>query len=324
VPTLVEQGVEWFGVALVEEGVELRQAGVTQPILVLGGVWPEQLDSLLRFELTPAIFSLETARQLDARAAELGRTCRYHLKVDTGMGRLGFLPDALPAVLDELRQLPRLSMQGVFSHFALADEPGHAFNHEQIERFRAALARVREAGFAPECIHASNSAAHFTLELPECTLIRPGIALYGALPSEHFRGQLDLQPVMSFRSHIAQVKPMPAGSGISYSHRHVTGNDAVIAAIPVGYADGYNRLLTNRGRVLVRGRFAPVVGTVCMDWIMVDVSDVPGVTVGDEVTLLGRDNGHILWAEEWAEKVGTISYEVFCGISKRVPRFSRS
>jgi len=323
VPTLVERGVEWFGVALVEEGVELRQAGITQPILVLGGVWPEQLDSLIRFELTPAMFNLETARLLHQRAGELGRRCRFHLKVDTGMGRLGFLPETLPDVLAELRSLTHVELEGVFTHFALADEPGHAFNAVQVERFRSALAAVREAGMPPAFVHASNSAAHFTLELPECNLIRPGIALYGALPSEHFRGELDLQPVMSFRSHVAQVKQMPADAGISYSHRYVTERPATIAAIPVGYADGYNRLLTNRGRVLVRGRFAPVVGTVCMDWIMVDVSDVPGVAVGDEVTLLGRDNGHILWAEEWAEKIGTIAYEVFCGISKRVPRISR-
>lgn len=323
VPALVEAGTEWFGVALVEEGVELRQAGVRQPILVLGGVWPAQIDSLLHYDLTPAIYNLETARQLGARAAELGRDCRYHLKVDTGMGRLGFLPDTLPEVLGVLRQFPHLHMEGFFSHFALADEPGHPFNTTQIDRFRSVLTAVRQAGFAPEFIHHSNSAAHFTLDLPECNLVRPGIALYGALPSEQFREQLDLRPVMSFRSRVAQIKQIPAGSGISYGHRYVAEKDVTIAAIPVGYADGYNRLLTNRGRVLVRGQYVPVVGTVCMDWIMVDVGEVPGVTIGDEVTLLGRDNGHIIWAEEWAEQVGTISYEVFCSISKRVPRFSR-
>jgi len=323
VPALVAAGVEWFGVALVEEGVKLRQAGVTQPILVLGGVWPEQIDSLLRFELTPAIFSLETACQLNLRAAERGCRCHYHLKVDSGMGRLGFLPERLPELLGELRQFSALHMEGLFTHFALADEPGAPFNKVQTERFRSALKMVQQAGFEPALVHASNSAAHFTLDLPECNLIRPGIVLYGAFPSDAFRGQLDLQPVMSLRSRVAQVKDLPSGYGISYSHRFVTDRPSRIAAIPVGYADGYSRKLTNRGRVLVRGQFAPVVGTVCMDWIMVNVSDVPGVEVGDEVTLLGRDNGHILWAEEWAEKVDTISYEVFCGISKRVPRFSR-
>lgn len=324
VPALVAAGTEWFGVALVEEGVELRQAGVTQPILVLGGVWPEQIDSLLHFDLTPAIFNLETARELNARASELGGNCRYHLKIDTGMGRLGFLPESLPEVLESLQELPALHMEGFFSHFALADEPGHPFNLTQVERFRAALTAVHQAGFSPDFIHHSNSAAHFSLDLPECNLVRPGIALYGALPSEPFREQLDLRPVMSFRSRVAQVKQVPAGSGISYGHRHITATDATIAAVPVGYADGYNRLLSSRGRVLVRGQSIQVVGTVCMDWIMIDVSDVSGVTIGDEVTLLGRDNGHIIWAEEWAEKVGSISYEVFCGISKRVPRYHRS
>mgnify|MGYP001163417930 CR=1 FL=1 len=323
VPALIEAGTEWFGVALVEEGVELRQAGVTQPILVLGGVWPEQIDSLLRFELTPALYSLEIARKLNERAVALGGVGRYHLKVDSGMGRLGFLPGDLPNVLAELQSFSALQLEGVFTHFALADEPGHAFNDVQVARFREALDAVRAAGFKPSFVHASNSAAHFALELPECNLIRPGIALYGALPSEAFRGLLDLQPVMSFRSRVAQLKDLPADYGVSYSHRFVTERPSRIAAIPVGYADGYNRMLTNRGRVLVRGHYAPVVGTVCMDWIMIDVSDVPGVEVGDEVTLLGRENGHIIWGEEWAEKIGTIAYEVFCAISKRVPRFKR-
>lgn len=324
VPALAAEGVEWFGVALVEEGVELRQAGVSQPILVLGGVWSEQIDSLLMHDLTPTIFDLETARMLNEKAEASGVCCRYHLKVDTGMSRLGFSYDRIGETLAGLRTLGSLHLEGVFSHFALADEPRNPFNQVQVERFRQSLETIRRAGFNPELVHVSNSAAHFSVDLPECNLVRPGIALYGALPSEHFRDQLALQPVMSFRSRVAQIKEVPEGTGISYNHRFVTGKTSRIAAIPVGYADGYNRLLTNRGRVLLRGQFAPVVGTVCMDWIMLDVSEVVGVEVGDEVTLLGRDNGHIIWAEEWAEKVDSIPYEIFCGISRRVPRFSRS
>jgi alanine racemase len=214
-------------------------------------------------------------------------------------------------------------MEGIISHLALADEPKHPFSDEQLELFRQSLAAVRAAGFSPRHIHLSNSADIFSREIPETNLVRPGIVLYGGLPADHLAGHLDLRPVMSFRSAVAQIKTVPAGTGISYSHRFRAERPTTIAAIPVGYADGYNRLLTNRGEVLVRGQRARITGTVCMDWILVDVTDIPGVQVGDPVTLLGRDNGQVITAEEWAGKIGTISYEVFCLISKRVPRVYR-
>jgi alanine racemase len=211
-------------------------------------------------------------------------------------------------------------MEGVISHLALADEPEHPFTDEQLLRFRAALERVRNAGFSPHLIHLSNSAALFSREVPECNLVRPGIVLYGGLPSAVFAGRLDLQPVMSFRTSVVQVKEVPAGTGVSYGHRFMAERPTTLAAIPVGYADGYSRHLSCKAEVLVRGRRARVAGTVCMDWTLIDVTDIPGVVVGDEVTLLGRDNGQVITAEEWAETVGTISYEVFCQVSKRVPR----
>lgn len=206
------------------------------------------------------------------------------------------------------------------SHLAVADEPDHPFTDEQLRLFRAGLTRIRQAGFSPTCIHLSNSAALFSRDVPECNLVRPGIVLYGGLPAPSFAGRLDLKPVMSFRTSVAQVKTVPSGTGVSYGHRFVAGRPTTLAAIPVGYADGYSRHLSNLGEVLIRGRRARVAGTVCMDWTLLDVTDIPGVKFGDEVTLLGRDNGNQVTAEEWAEKVGTISYEVFCQISKRVPR----
>lgn len=319
-PVLADAGVDLFGVAIVEEGVELRAAGIRQPILVLGGIFPGQEEDLFRHQLTPTIFDLDLARRLDRLAAARGEVLPFHLKIDTGMGRIGFRPAELAGVLATLSELKSLRLEGVSSHLALADEPEHPFTEEQLQRFRAALVTVRAAGQTPRHIHISNSAALFSRDIPECNLVRPGIVLYGGLPSSAFSGRIDLQPVMSFRSRIAQLKVVPGGTGISYSHRFVATGETLIAAVPVGYADGYSRHLTGKGEVLVRGRRAPVTGTICMDWAMIDVSAIPGVAVGDEVTLLGRDNGNIITGEEWAEKAGTIAYEVFCQVSKRVPR----
>ncbi len=319
-PALELAGADLFGVAIVEEGVALRRAGITRPILVLGGTYPGQEDELFEHDLVPILFDPETARRLDARAGAVGRVLPFHLKIDTGMGRIGFRPEELPFLLEELGGLKSLVMEGLISHLAMADDPQHPFTDEQVERFRACLAEVRRAGFAPRYVHLSNSAALFSRELPECNLVRPGIVLYGGLPAPCFAGCIDLRPVMSFRTSVAQIKKVPAGTGVSYGHRFVAQRPTVLAAIPVGYADGYSRLLSNCGEVLIRGKRARVAGTVCMDWTLIDVTDIPGVEVGDEVTLLGRDDGQSITAEEWAERIGSISYEVFCQVSKRVPR----
>jgi alanine racemase len=320
---LQEAGTEMFGVAIVEEGIALRQAGVTRPVLVLGGLYPGQEEELVRHDLVPTLFDLEVARRLDDWAAGAGVCLPFHLKIDTGMGRVGFRPEELASVLSELAGLKALRLEGVLSHLALADEPGHALTERQISLFRDCLRQVRRAGFSPRFRHLSNSAAVLSRDVPECNMVRPGIVLYGGLPAPAFADHLDLRPVMSFRTSVAQVRLVPEGSGVSYGHRFVARRPTLLAVIPVGYADGYSRLLSNRGEVLVRGRRARVAGTVCMDWTMIDVTDVPGVAVGDEVTLLGRDNGQRITAEEWAARIGTIGYEVLCQVSKRVPRIYR-
>lgn len=319
-PVLQAAGADCFGVAMVEEGIELRRAGIVQPILVLGGLYPEQEEEVASYGLTPCLFDLAAARRLNTHALATGRVLPFHLKIDTGMGRVGFRPEELAAILSEFSALKGLTMEGVITHLALADEPEHRFTDEQLRLFRLCLGQIRAAGFSPRYIHLANSAALFSREIPECNLVRPGIVLYGGLPSTHFAGRLDLRPVMSFRTSVAQLKWVPAGTGISYGHRFRASGPTTLAAIPVGYADGYSRHLSCQGEVLIRGRRAPVAGTVCMDWTLIDVSHIPGVAVGDQVTLLGRDNGNIITAEEWAAKVGTISYEVFCQVSKRVPR----
>ncbi len=211
-------------------------------------------------------------------------------------------------------------MSGLMSHLAVADEPQRPLTALQCDVFADVVDRVEEAGFRPFYKHIANSAGIYSRAQNGCNLVRPGISLYGGLTGGPFARPFTQRPVMRFISQVAQLKDVPAGEGISYGHRFVTSKPSRLAAIPVGYADGYNRLLTNRGEVLIGGRRAPVVGTVCMDWILIDVTDLPDVQVGDQVTLLGRDGDDIITAEEWADKVGSITYEVFCNISKRVPR----
>jgi alanine racemase len=317
-------GVTAFGVAFLAEGIQLRKSGIDRPILILGGVYPGQERKCVGFNLATALFSLEQAKALDAVAARLYRRAKVHVKIDTGMGRLGVPAGEAAEFFAALRGFPHLDLEGIMSHFAAADElnaAGTDFTCHQEELFLQAVAAARQSGFTPLFIHIANSAALFSRTLSACTLARPGIALYGCLPSEDFVDRLSLQPVMSLKSRIAMVKRVAAGTSISYGRRYVAAAPTMIASVPVGYADGYPRALTNCGEVLIRGQRARVAGTVCMDWIMVDVSHIPGVTVGDEVVLMGSDNvGNRIGAEELAAWAGTIPYEIFCGISKRVPR----
>ncbi len=319
-PVLADAGASLFGVALVEEGVELRSLGIEQPIVILGSVFPGQEDDVLEHRLTPVLYDLTCARLLDSAARDVGRTVDYHLKVDTGMGRLGFRVERLDQVLPVLKKMKNLNMTGLMSHLAVADEPERPLTGLQYEAFARVVEKVETFGFTPRYRHIANSAGIYSRKLTGCNLVRPGISLYGGLTGGPFASQFTQKPVMRFVSQIAQLKEIPPGEGVSYGHRFVTSRHSRVAAIPVGYADGYNRLLTNCGDVLIHGRRVPVAGTVCMDWILVDVTDLPEVQVGDQVTLLGRDGDAIITAEEWADKVGSITYEVFCNISKRVPR----
>ena len=326
---LEKLGVNAFGVAFLAEGIQLRKSGCDKPILLLGGIYPGQERKCIGFNLSTTIFSLEQAQALNQAAAsgKLFRRAQVHLKVDTGMGRLGVPYNEVPQLLVELKKLKNITMEGLISHFASADEldeSGQCFTRLQGERFAWVLAETRAACFNPRYIHIANSAAALLRDIPGCNLIRPGIAMYGALPSADFLGKLDLKPVISLKSQIAMLKWVEPGTTVSYARRFTADQRALIASVPVGYADGYPRALTNRGEVLIRGQRAKVVGTVCMDWIMLDVTEVEGVAVGDAVTLMGPDDtGHCIHAEELAAWADTIPYEIFCGISKRVPRVYR-
>ena len=318
-------GVNAFGVAFLAEGIQLRKSGSDKPILLLGGIYPGQERKCIGFNLSTTVFTLEQAQALNqAASGKLFRRAQLHLKIDTGMGRLGVPFYEVPQFLAELKKLPNIELEGVISHFASADElddSGQDFTRLQGERFAWALAEVRAAGFTPRYIHIANSAAALLNDIPECNLIRPGIALYGALPSGDFQGKLELKPVMRLKSRIAMLKWVDSGSTVSYARRFTANQRTLIASVPVGYADGYPRALTNRGEALIRGQRARVAGTVCMDWIMLDVTGIEGVAVGDPVTLMGSDgSGRCIHAEELATWAETIPYAIFCGISKRVPR----
>lgn len=318
---LQSAGVADFAVATLEEALELRYTGITSDILVLGGCYKGQEDIFLQQRLMPVIYDLATLKRLQAAATAAQKKIRIHLKIDTGMERAGLNPQQLQSMLNLLADSPGIILQGVMSHLACADEPdAESITNEQVTIFREALALIRSADLTPVDIHLCNSAGIAARLCPECTLVRPGIMLYGGLPGSHFAEVLDLKPVMHLRTHIALVRHIPPGQGISYGHTFCAERTMKVAVLPIGYADGYNRLLSNKGLGIIRGVKVPVVGRVCMDWIMVDVTAIPDVTVGDCVTLMGSADGLSLTGDDLAQQLGTISYEVFCRISKRVPR----
>ncbi|RLB04423.1 MAG: alanine racemase [Deltaproteobacteria bacterium] len=317
---LEELGVDLLGVATVKEGVEVRRGGVRKPVLILSGIYREEVEDVLSYQLTPMIYRLEIAEALSAEAAKLGKKVPVHIKVDTGMGRIGVLYEEAPAFLDRLRNLPNIEIEGVASHLSTADEVDSPFAKEQLRRFFWIIEEMKGLGMVPSLRHIANSAAVFNLPAAHLNLVRPGIMLYGSYPSPSFKERISLQPVMSWKSQVADLKRVPAGFPISYGRTFFTQRPSLIAAIPVGYADGYSRLFSNRGEVLIKGRRAPVVGRVCMDWTMVDVTDIKGVEVGEEVVLMGRQLDQEITPEELARQIGTIPYEILCSVGKRVPR----
>jgi alanine racemase len=320
---LEQLGCDWFGVALPEEGAALREAGIIKPILCLGGFWFGQAASLLDYDLTPVIFDLALLKELDAAARERNTATRYHLKVDTGMGRLGVPDESLASFLAELGQWRNVTLDGVMTHLASADDPAKDdFTNRQIARFRQAVDMIKAAGFEPTFYHLANSAGVYGHPSAWGNMVRPGGALYGlwrdVLPP--VTPAPDLKPVLSLHTRVVFLKSVPAGTALGYGGTFTTARVSRIAMLPIGYHDGYMRAFSNKTRVIVRGAFAPVVGRVSMDLIMIDVTDVPEVSVGDEVVLLGEKDGLRILAEELAHVANTICYEITCGISRRVPR----
>jgi len=319
-PLLEAAGADAFGVATVEEGVELRAAGIRKPIMVLTGIGRRDLGAVREHCLSIAIVHREMARELaDARQ---GTPLPIHIKVDTGMGRIGVLPAELPALLDDIRQAGTFAVQGIFSHFANADSVERDYADYQLATFRQAIAVLEAAGLRPRWVHLANSAATLTRPDTHFSMVRPGIALYGISPLAAAAPSLTspLRPVMRLVTHVWQVKSVPAEFPVSYGQTFVTRRPSRIATLPIGYGDGYSRALSNRASVLIRGQRAPVVGRVCMDLTMVDVTEIDGAQLGDEVVLWGTQNGAEIGVSEVAAWQGTIAYEVLTGVGKRVPR----
>jgi alanine racemase len=319
---LEARGVEQFGVALPEEGVELRRAGVRAPILLLGGFAPAQADLILAHGLTPAVYRPDQLQALSEAAARRAATVRVHLKVDTGMGRLGVPAADVPGFAERLVGAAGIALEGAFSHLAVADDPDDPFTRRQIERFDSALRALREKGLSPGQVHLANSAAIIDHAPAWLTLVRPGIALYGYPPSERV-SPFPLRPVLSLKSRIIYMKEIEAGASLGYGRTWIAARPARIASLALGYDDGLPRPLGNRGHVLVRGRRAPIVGRVSMDLTTVDVSDIAGAALGDEAVVIGRSGGEAIGADEVAARADTIHWVVLCGIGARVPRLYR-
>ena len=318
--TLRAAGGDAFGVATLEEGVELRRASIQSPILVLAGVYPDQIEQFLAHRLTPVVHELERLKQLEAAAAERGATLNAHVKLDTGMGRLGLLAAEFTTWIPQLKNLRALKIEGVFSHFSQAESVDGAYTQKQLKIFTEVTERLRAAGIAIGLRHFANSAATITLPAAYFEMVRPGIMLYGVYPSPEMSKQIELKPVLKWMTGILQLKKVRAGTAISYGQTFVTKRESLIATLPVGYADGYPRVLSNRGAALVRGQRAPIAGRVCMDLTMLDVTDIRNVRQGDEVVLLGRQGDAAISADEMAAWADTISYEILTSISVRVPR----
>jgi alanine racemase len=320
---LESEAVDWFGVALPEEGLELRQAGITRPILCLGGFWSGQEAACLREHLTPVVYRLDMIESFNRAARDEKVTADVHLKVDTGMGRLGVRANELPEFITELKRFQNVRVDGLMTHLAAADDDAQEeFTKEQLRKFEQAVRVFREHGFSPRFIHAANSAATFSYSRAGENMVRPGGTLYGfvrdVLPSSVETPPL--RPVMSLHSRVMLLKRVPKGEKLGYGCTFETTRESLIATIPIGYDDGYPRALSNRGRVIVREQFAPVVGRVSMDLTLIDVTDVLAVAPDDQVTLIGSEGKFSITAEDLGELAGTISYEITCGISNRVPR----
>lgn len=320
---LASEGADWFGVALPEEGIELRDSGVTQPILCLAGFWEEQAAACIQQRLTPVVFRLGMIEAFDRAARERGVVADVHIKVDTGMGRLGVRFDEIGEFVGALKNFRNILVDGLMTHFAAADDPScETLTEDQIKRFEDVAKLVRGVGHQPSYLHSANSPGIFSHPGSLGNMVRPGGVLYGLwrdiLPPLH--DELPLRPVMSVHSQIMLLKWVPPGETIGYGCTFEASRRSLIATVPIGYDDGYLRGLSNRAHIIIRGTYAPVVGRISMDLTLIDVTGVAGVELGDRVTLLGSDGKLNVTAEDLAKIAGTLSYEVTCGIGARVPR----
>ena len=315
----IQDKVDYFGIAELMEAVELREAGVEKPILVLSYTSPYLYELLIKNELTQTIFNYDDAVELSKAAVRLNKIARVHIAVDTGMSRIGFFCNSESVeIVKRINDLPNIYIEGIFSHYACADCQDKSTTIKQTETFKDFIKSLEDRGMVIPIKHMSNSAGTLVCD-EQFDMVRMGIVLYGLYPDECVNdGSVELRPAMKVVSHVVHVKEVPAGSGVSYGHTYFTKEKTRIATVCIGYADGYSRSLSNIGRVLINGQYAKVIGRVCMDQLMVDVTNLTNVKVGDEVTVLGKDGENEITAEELAELTNTINYEVVCQFQKRV------
>jgi len=321
---LARKDIRRLAVASLDEGIALRQAGLSASIVVLGALFEEQVSDLVAHQLTPVVSDGCILPALAKAARSHPAPYPIHLKVETGMGRLGFSPEELFSLLDNPILRSPLQVEGMMTHLADADGADSAFTERQLGAFRTMLEQIRQCGITFPLVHTANSAAIVRFPEAHFSLVRPGIMLYGYHTLPATVPASDLRPVLSLQTRIVQLRTIPRGGTVSYNGTFVATRPTRIAVLPIGYADGYSRRLSHRGSVLIQGRRAPIVGLVCMDMIMVDVTDLAPVPVGETVTLIGQQGGESIWANEVADWIGTIPYEVLCGIGSRVPRLYES
>ncbi|MEZ2237343.1 alanine racemase [Microcoleus sp.] len=323
--TVLQAGASWLGVATIPEGIELREAGITAPILVLGATYTtEQVKAIAHWHLQPTICTVKQALIFSEVLATLNQSLPVHAKLDTGMSRLGTPWQESTEFVQLIQSLPHLKLASVYSHLATADSPDPTIMLQQQENFERAIAQLKIAGINPDRLHLANSAATLANPNLHYDLVRVGLANYGLYPAPHLQNVAKLKPVMQVKARVTQVKTIAAGTGVSYGHQFVAQQQTQIAVVGIGYADGIPRNLSNKMKVLIRGSFVPQVGAVTMDQLMLDVSSLPDLEVGEVVTLLGKDGGNEISADDWAGILGTISWEILCGFKHRLPRVAAS
>jgi alanine racemase len=321
--TALESGASWLGVATVPEGIQLREAGVKAPILILGATHtPEQIHAIAHWQLQPTLCSPKQALVFSNTLEANHYTCTVpvHIKLDTGMSRLGTNWQEASEFVLLVQSLPHLKIASIYSHLATADSPEPTVMQLQHQRFQEAIAQIKALGIKPPCLHLANSAATLSDKALHYDMVRAGLVIYGLYPARHLRAQIKLKPVLQVRARVTQVKTIAAGTGVSYGHQFIAKQEMRIAVVGIGYADGVPRNLSNKMQVLIRGQRVQQIGAITMDQMMVDISALPDIQEGEVVTLLGQDGKQQISADDWANQLNTISWEILCGFKHRLPR----
>lgn len=321
--TALEAGVTTLAVATLSEGIELREAGITANIILLGAInTPEEIKAVIHWQLQPTLCHYQQALITAKTATALGTTIPVHVKIDTGMSRLGTLWSESIDFMQTLSQYPSLTIKSLYSHLATADDPNTDILHLQHQRFNHVIQQLKTHHLLPPKLHLSNSAGTLMGEDYHYDFVRIGLALYGLYPAPHLTSKIDLKPVLEVKAKITQIKTIPQGTGVSYGYQYVTQKDTKIAVVGIGYADGIPRLLSNKLKVLLRGQWVQQIGAITMDQIMLDISHLDNIQVGEIITLIGKDGLHSISADDWANEIGTISWEILCGFKHRLPRIN--